>query len=223
MRSICFAIAFVLFIIPSINIGNAFSFEQKFIFQKISSFVDENKFLHLFGEIKNVSGKALTNIIVGASFYDVNHKLLNKFGRSAEVRTLNPNGISPFEILYYDTKSVNYVRNYTLSSTAQETEIKPQELHIEHYKPRIDILGFYYINGIVSNKGPGTATNSMVISAMYDKNGNVISIGRAMAEPVNITSHSQAAFGIAVTEKLQTYKIRNFSLIADSDQYVLLP
>ena len=223
MRSIFFAIAFTLFIIPSINIGNASSFEQKFIFQKISSFVDENKFLHLFGEIKNISGKALTNIIVGASFYDVNHKLLNKFERSTDIRTLNPKGISPFEILYYDTKSVNYIRNYTLSSTAQETQIKPQALHIDYYKPRIDILGFYYINGLVSNKGPATATNSMVVAAMYDKNGNVISIGRAMAEPVNITSHSQAAFGIAITEKLQTYKIRNFSLIADSDQYVLLP
>ena len=78
------------------------------------------------------------------------------------------------------------------------------------------------MNGIVSNKGPGPATDTLVIATMYDKNGNVVSIGRAMAEPVNITSHSAAAFGIAITDKLQTYKVKNFSLSADSDQYGFL-
>jgi hypothetical protein len=44
-----------------------------------------------------------------------------------------------------------------------------------------------------------------------------------LAEPVNIAPAGQAAFGLAATEKLQTYKIKSYSLIADSDQYISLP
>ena len=184
--------------------------------------MDESKLVHVFGEIKNNLNKAVTDIIVQASFYDIHHSLLNKFKRSTDIRTLNPGDISPFEILYYDSKTVDLIHDYTLSAIGQDTEVKPKALRIESYNSRIDILGFYYVNGIISNKGSEPATNTLVIATMYDKNGNVISIGRAMSEPVNITSHSEAAFGIAITEKLQTYKVKEFSLSADSDQYGFL-
>lgn len=215
----------ILFSILVMSLGTASSSssaEQNFTFQKKTFSVDESKLAHVFGEIKNTSNKPITDIIVQASFYDSHHTLLNKFKRSTDIRTLNPGDITPFEILYYDFKTVDLISSYTLSASGKDTEVKPKALHIESYNSRIDILGFYYVNGIVSNKGPGPATDTLVIATMYDKNGNVVSIGRAMAEPVNITSHSAAAFGIAITDKLQTYKVKNFSLSADSDQYGFL-
>src|SRR5215216_3063983 len=96
-------------------------------------------------------------------------------------------------------------------------------LKIQSDNSRLDILGFYYINGKILNGGPLTATDSSAIATLYDKDGKVIAIGRALAEPVNIGPDSQAAFGVAVTEKSQTYKIKSYSLIADSNQYVSLP
>jgi len=39
-----------------------------------------------------------------------------------------------------------------------------------------------------------------------------------MTEPVNISSGSSASFSILMDKKDVSYKIRNFSLIADSDQ-----
>jgi hypothetical protein len=223
MSNILFGIVLILFSISAMNLGtgssSSSSAEQNFTFQKKSFFVDESKLAHVFGEVKNTSNRPVTDIIVQASFYDSHHILLNKFKRSTDIRTLNPGDITPFEILYYDFKTVDLIHNYTLSAIGKATAVKPKALHIESYNSRIDILGFYYVNGIISNKGPEPATDTLVIATMYDKNGNVISIGRAMAEPVNITSHSEAAFGIAVTDKLQTYKVKNFSLSADSDQY----
>ena len=86
--------------------------EQQFKFQKTSSFVDETKFMHVYGEVKNISNKAMKNVVVKASFYDAYGKMINEFKRSSELRTINPGEISPFEILYIDTKSVDTVKNY---------------------------------------------------------------------------------------------------------------
>jgi hypothetical protein len=38
-----------------------------------------------------------------------------------------------------------------------------------------------------------------------------------------MSSYSESAFDLPVTEKLQTYKVKSYSLIADSDQYVTIP
>ena len=59
----------------------------------------------------------------------------------------------------------------------------------------------------------------MVVATLYDKDGKVVAIGRAQTEPVNITSQSEGAFGIAVTDKAQTHKVKRFTLIADSDEH----
>jgi hypothetical protein len=197
--------------------------EAEFTFQNTSSFIDESNILHLYGELKNLSSKAMKNVVVKASFYDMKDKLLNEFQRSSELRTINPGETSPFEILYIDTKTVKDVKNYSLTAVGTETQTKTRELSIVSASGRLDLTGFYYINGKVINQGEQTATNSLVIATLYDKDGRVIALGRAQTEPVNITSSSEAPFGIAVTEKLQTYKAKRYSLLADSDQYVTIP
>ena len=213
----------VMMFIIHIEGGMAFA-ASDFLIQNTSSFIDRNKIMHVYGEIKNLSDKAMTNVIVKASFYDTNGKLLNEFQRSSELRTINPEAISPFEILYIDTKTVNSIKDFKLSAIGTPIEkSKPTALKIHSDDSRLDILGFYYINGRILNGGPLTATDSTAIATLYDKNGKVIAIGRALAEPVNIGPYSQAAFGLAAIEKLQTYKVKSYSLMADSNQYVSLP
>jgi hypothetical protein len=195
-----------------------------FLIEKTSSFVDENRIMHVYGEVKNISDKAMANVVVRALFYDVNGNLLYEFQRSSELRTINPGYISPFEILYIDTKTVNNVKNFKLSAIGTVVEkSKPIALKIHSDNSRLDIFGFYYINGKIVNEGQLTATNTNAIATLYDKDGKVIAIGRALTEPTDIMPFSQAAIGFAITEKLQTYKTKSYSLIADSDQYVSLP
>ena len=197
---------------------------QQFVFQKTSSYKDGNNIMHVYGLIRNIANKAFKNVIVKASFYDSGSRLLNDFQRSADLRTINPGEISPFEILYIDTRTVNYVKNYTLSASGEETQIKTRALRIVSNSSKIDtILGIYYIRGRVLNEGSEGTTNSMIIAPLYDKNGNVILVGRAQTEPVNISSHSQAAFDLPVTAAPQIFKVKRYSLLADSDQYVTIP
>src|ERR671930_2047877 len=127
----------------------------------------------------------MQNVVIKASFYNSNGKLINQFERSSDIRTINPGQISPFEILYIDTKTVNDVKNYTLSATGQETQLKTKALRIVSNSSKLDpVLGIYYIKGRVVNEGSADTTNSMIIALLYDKNGNVILIGRAQTEPV---------------------------------------
>src|ERR687885_753822 len=197
---------------------------QQFVFQKTSSYTDGNNIMHVYGLVKNISNKATKNVVVKASFYDSNGKLINEFQRSADLRTINPGEISPFEILYIDTKTVNDVKNYSLSAAGQETQIKTRALRIVSNSSKLDtILGIYYIRGRVVNEGSEDTTNSMIIAPLYDKNGNVIVIGRAQTEPVNISSHSEAAFDLPVTAAPQIFRVKGYSLLADSDQFVTIP
>jgi hypothetical protein len=213
----------IMIIIIQTGEGTAFV-TSNFLIQKTSSFIDENKIMHVYGEVKNISYKAMTNVVAKALFYDANGKLLNEFQRSSELRTINPGGVSPFEILYINTKTVNSIKDFKLSAIGTPIErIKPTALKIHSDNSRLDILGFYYINGRILNGGLLTATDSSAIATLYDKYDKVIAIGRALAEPVNIAPDGQAAFGLAATEKLQTYKVKSYSLIADSDQYISLP
>jgi len=195
-----------------------------FIVQNTSSFIDENKIMHVYGQVKNMADKAMTNVVVKAFFYDGSGKLLNEFQRSCELRTINPSSLCPFEILYIDTKTVGNIKDFKLSAIGTPTNSsKPTALKIHSDNSKLDILGFYYINGRILNEGSLTATNSHAIATLYGKDGNVIAIARALAEPVNIAPNSQAAFGLAATQKLQTHKVKSYSLIADSDQYMSLP
>ena len=197
---------------------------QQFAIQKTSSHIDENNIIHVYGLVKNTSNKAFKNIVVKASFYNSSGQMINEFQRSTDLRTINPGETSPFEILHIDTKTVNDVKNYTLSASGEEAHTKTRALRIVSNSSKLDtILGIYYIRGRVVNEGSEGTTNSMIIAPLYDKNGDVILVGRAQTEPVNISSHSEAAFDLPVTAAPQIFRVKGYSLLADSDQYVTIP
>jgi len=205
------------------SFGTYSAISESFSFHNQSSFVDETKIMHVYGEIKNESGKALKDIVVTATFYDSAGRVLNKFQAAPAFSVLNPGGLSPFEIKYLDSKTVDTVNNYTLSATGSPAELKETNLQVAYSNSRLDLLGTYYINGEIRNNGQETANNTVAVATLYDKQGRVIAIGEALAEAPdgtsNIPPQSDAPFGIAVTERLQTYKTARFSLAADSDQY----
>jgi len=197
---------------------------QQFAIQKTSSHIDENNIIHVYGLVKNTSDKAFKNVVVKASFYNSSGQMINEFQRSTDLRTINPGETSSFEILYLDTKTVNDVKNYTLSASGEEAQTKARALRIVSNSSKLDtILGIYYIRGRVVNEGSEGTTNSMIIAPLYDKNGDVILVGRAQTEPVNISSHSEAAFDLPVTAAPQTFRVKGYSLLADSDQFVTIP
>jgi hypothetical protein len=212
------AIIVVVLVLPIAQHACAeFSFHNQF------SYVDETKVMHILGEIRNESDTAMGNVRIAILFYDREGNLLDEFQRVPALRVINPGESSPFEILYIDQQTVDSVANFTVSATGQTTEPKEKQLKIISSNSRQDVLGIYYINAAARNEGQETATNAIMIATLYDRDGRVVAISKALAESgpgsSNMTAGSQAPFGIAVTEKLQTYKTTRYSLVVDSDQY----
>ncbi len=194
-----------------------FSFHNQF------SYVDDTKIMHVLGVMRNDSDTAMGNVLIAVSFYDSGGNLIDEFSRVPALEVINPGQSSPFEILYLDEGAVGRVANFTLSATGQTTDLKEKQLKIISSNSRLDLLGTYYINAAARNEGQETATNAVMVAALYDKDDKVIAVSEALAEAgpgsSNITAGSQAPFGIAITEKMQTYRAVKYSLIADSDQY----
>lgn len=206
-------------ILMSSTILNSYSSTQKNLkINHVYDFVDENKIMHVLGEVKNIGSKAMTNVTIGATFFDSEGKIMNEYKRSAELRTINPSFVSPFEILFLEQITVDKVEDFKLY--ANGTEIRtpsPVDLQIKVDSTRQDIFGFYYINGVIFNSGSAIANNSIAIATLYDSDDRVIAIGRGLAEPKDISRNSAASFGLAILDKSQTPKGDSYSVIADSD------
>jgi hypothetical protein len=179
--------------------------------------------MHVLGELQNIGNNAMTNVTVGAVFTDTEGDIINEYSRSPELRTINPGLASPFEILFIDPKNVDKVENFKLHVNGTEGRPAPINLQIKVDSSRQDIIGFYYINGIIFNSADTNANNSIAVVTLYDKDGRVIAIGRGLAEPKDISSNSSANFGLAIIDKLQTPKGKSYSVVADSDSYVSIP
>ncbi|HKU50587.1 MAG TPA: CFI-box-CTERM domain-containing protein, partial [Nitrososphaera sp.] len=149
---------------------------------------------------------------------------LGEYKRTAEYRVLRSGQTSPFEILYLDQQTSERVANFTPSATAMPlNETREPSLRILSSNSRLDVLGTLYINSLARNEGNETSTNTLLVATLFDKDDRVVAIGRAQAEAVpgtaDIPIGSDAAFGVVVTDKLQTYKTDRYSLLAQSDQY----
>lgn len=211
--------AIIILVLPVAQQAYAdFSFHNQF------SYVDETKIMHVLGEIRNDSDSAMRNILINISFYDREGNILDQYQRVPTLQVINPGDSSPFEILYLDPETVDNVANFTMTAQGEDTELKEKQLEIISSNSRLDVLGTYYINAAARNNGQEDADNAIMIATLYDRDGRVIAIGQALAEAgrgsSNITAGSDAPFGIVITDKLQTYKTAQYSLVVDSDQYM---
>ena len=182
------AVVAIVLVMPIVQQAYAeFSFYNQF------SYVDETKIMHVLGEIRNESDTAMRNVLITISFYDREGNLLDEFRRVPALRVINPGESSPFEILYIDQQTVDRVANFTMSATGQATEPKEKQLTIISSNSRLDVLGTYYINAAARNEGQETATNTIMIATLYDNDGRVVAIGKALAEAGPGSSNMTAA------------------------------
>lgn len=199
-------------------IGTGYSSEN-FTVLEHNKVIDQSGFIHLFGQIRNISNETQKTVTAHANFYDKGgHNIGNASGITS-LRSLNIGEVSPFEIVFLDKNQTNQFFNYTLNFTSEIGDNKPDNLVITSLKSRPDIFGYYYVSGRISNMGNDTATNVLAIASFFDNNSRMIGLSSAIAEPSNMTSHSISSFTVVMDDKIQSSKIKNFSLLIDSDQY----
>lgn len=193
---------------------------ENFKVLQTNTIIDQSGFIHLFGEIRNISNESQYGVTVYGNFYDKNGQNIGNASGIAAVRSLNAGQVSPFEIMFLDKDKSKQFSDYVLNFTSKVGTQKPDSMVITSSKSRPDIFGYYYVSGRISNMGNETATNVLAIASFFDNNGKIIGLSSAIAEPSNMTSQSIASFTIVMDDKLQSSKIKNYSLTIDSDQYV---
>jgi hypothetical protein len=193
---------------------------ENFKVLQTNTIIDQSGFTHLFGEIRNISNESQNGVTVYANFYDKNGQNIGNASGIAAVRSLNTGQVSPFEIIFLDKDKSKQFSEYALNVTSKVGNQKSENMLITSSKSRPDIFGYYYISGRISNMAKDTATNVLAIASFFDNNGKIIGLSSAIAEPSNMTSQSTASFTIVMDDKLQSSKIKNYSLTVDSDQYV---
>lgn len=182
--------------------------------------LDQNKYKHLIGILQNTGNKTIDQVVVSADFFDKDKKSLGNFSKQTELTTLNPNEITPFDVLVYDKKINDRIKDYKVEFKFRFTEFKDKELVIVSNYSRLDMTGFYFINGKIQNTDKASASgNTNVIAITYNKNKDLAGVWKAQTEPYSIPPLTTATFTIPVTDKVQAFQISNYTLLTESDNF----
>lgn len=174
---------------------------------------DQNGFVHVIGEVKNDGPNTVDNIYVNGILFGKNNLQLGNYSNQVEVHPLSHGESTPFDILVYDKSNNELLRSYKIEFVFNTSSAKPsKDLTIGSVTSRLDISGFYYISGRVTNNMNLISNNTLVIASVVDKNDNLLGIWKAQTEPYNIPPLGSGSFTIPVTDKLQSFKIDNYTL-----------
>ncbi|MBA3285546.1 MAG: hypothetical protein H0U27_10880 [Nitrosopumilus sp.] len=180
---------------------------------------DQSKYKHLVGLVNNIGNNTANQIIISANFLGEGNISLGNFSKQTELRSLNPNEITPFDILIFDKKNNEKIKNFKADIKYNLTDHKDKKLDIVANNSRLDMTGFFFINGKIKNSGDTHSNNTNVISILYDKNKELVGVWKAQTEPYDIPPSTTASFTIPVTDKTQSFRISSFTLLTESNNY----
>ncbi len=209
--NIVFVGIFVIVTFASLWFSPVFSYDILKI-KTVNLVKDQNDFFHLIGLIQNIGNKTLNQVFVTGNFLNKNGISISNYSKQIEIPTLNPNGISPFDILVFDKRHNNDIKNYSLGFEYNFTRYSEKKIQIISSNSRLDVTGIYFINGKIKNIGYTTSNKTTIIAAVYDDKNRLMGIWRAQTEPYDILPSKMASFSIPVTDKIQSFKIKNYSL-----------
>ena len=79
---------------------------------KVNLAQDQYNYKHILGIVQNIGNKTVNHIIITANFLDYAHKSIGNFSKQSEITTLNPKDITPFDILIFDKKIYDNIKDY---------------------------------------------------------------------------------------------------------------
>ena len=190
--------------------------------QNDQKYIGDDGVLHIVGEIKNDLGVPLNQIEIHASLFSASGQLLESISSNALVNNIMPEMKAPFDIMITG-KNVQNIEKYLLDFDYQVANPKSQVIDITSSEISKDSFDNLVITGTVSNKGEITANTVSVVATLYDKQGNVAVVSKALTEPDYLRSSDEAFFLVPISDKIQTDAVVDYSLVAESEEYAAVP
>ena len=128
----------------------------------------------------------------------------------------------PFDFIFTNIKP-EQVNSYSLDFDYSISEPKGQVIDISSSEIRKDNHNNLIISGIVENNGDITANTVAVVTTLYDKEGNVVSVSRTHPEPDYLGSEDDVFFIVSMIDKNQIPEVVDYSVVAESEEYAAAP
>jgi hypothetical protein len=128
--------------------NTTFSHAQSIVLLSDSGYVDLSGNYHVVGELENLGTTALQFIIVTVNFYDIDDNFLSSRFDLTMLEVLQPNRITPFDIMLLDVSLSSNVDYYTISTSHSNGILQPEGLQVLNHLSYQDELGIQYITGI---------------------------------------------------------------------------
>lgn len=184
-------------------------------------YVGNDGALHIVGEVYNHFSAPLNQIDVYVTLYSGN-EIIDKMTTSSLVNTIMPGMKGPFDLVILDQKA-QLIDEYSIEVDYRISEPKNQVMDItnsEIFRDRFDNL---VITGTVANRGDITANSVSVVATLYDRDGDVVAVSKSLAKPDYLRSNDEIFFLVPITEKSQTDRVVDYSLVAESEEYAAVP
>ncbi len=86
-----------------------------------------------------------------------------------------------------------------------------------------DQLNNVVISGTIENNGEITANMINVVATLYDRDGKVLTVSKVETQPDFLRAGEESHFVVPIYEKNQSINAVDYTIIAESDEYVAVP
>ena len=212
-----------LFVVSIISLSLVFSsaWAQVAIIND-QQYVSEDGTFHIVGEIENNSSVPLNQVVVTATFYDINKKILDTVSTDSILETIMPGKKGPFDVLFTNN-IVSQIYQYSLNIKYKPTDYKTESLEILSSNAKRDMLDNFIISGTVINHDQKTANTIVVIATLYDKDGKVVATSKTYTQPEYLKAGGITPFLVSIFDKSQSLKATDYSLMVESEEYTAVP
>jgi len=190
--------------------------------QNDQKYVDSDGLLHIVGEIENNTSTPLNQIKISAILLDNNGNEVKSVVGETVSNTIMPEMKGAFDILIKNVSSES-IDDYELNLDYRMAEPKNQVIEISSTTLTKDTSNNTVITGILENKGDITANMIRVVATLYDRDGNVVTVSESYTKPDFLRAGDNSNFIIPIHEKSQSIHAVDYSISAESDEYVVVP
>ena len=176
--------------------------------------------MHIVGEIINESDKPVNQVNVIVVFYSDDNSI-HQTSTENLTNVIMPGMKGAFDLMV--TEDIGHVDYYLLDIDFKIAQPKEQVIEITSSEFTYGPLDNLTIQGTVANNGDITANMVRVIATLYDRDGNVVTVSEARTEPDYLRANDESFFVIPIPDKTQTDKIVDYSIIAESEEYTVVP
>ena len=162
----------------------------------VTSYLDENGYYNLVGEVLNSGGDNMENVEIIATYFDASSKVIGTADTNTELYTIAKNVVAPFNIIP-DSNKIQPA-TYKLVVQGDMTGDRPfSGLTVQNDSTSIDDTGCYDITGQVKNAATKPAEEVKIIATYYNAAKNVIGTSFVYAKDAEIAAGHISTFDLS--------------------------